>query len=96
MSAAACRPYLLRPPAAAEAAAVPLGLSKSHIRPSPTVTFYVGGTLVRFDSRSRGVVTGHARNGQRFRSSLKKADNVFGYHWRRLIRASAAGRFSGH
>jgi len=36
--------------AGAVAPAPVLGLSKSHIRPLPTVTFYVGGSLVRFDS----------------------------------------------
>jgi hypothetical protein len=31
-----------------------LGLSKSHIGPLPTVTFYLGGSLVRFESREPG------------------------------------------
>jgi hypothetical protein len=85
VSAAACRPYLLRPPAAAQAAAAPPGLSKSHIRPSPTVTFYVGGTLVRFDSRESGsrdrpcpkrseISEFSEKSRQRLRLSLAKVD----------------------
>src|SRR4029077_15415030 len=85
VSAAACRPYLLRPPAAAQAAAAPLSLSKSHIRPSPTVTFYVGGTLVRFDSRETGgrdrpcpkrseISEFSEKSRQRLRLSLAKVD----------------------
>jgi hypothetical protein len=44
------RSYVLRPAAGAPATAPAAGLSKCHIRPSATVTFYVGGSLVRFES----------------------------------------------
>jgi hypothetical protein len=85
VSACTCRPYVLRAPAAAEAAAAPLGLSKSHIRLLPTVTFYVGGTLVRFDSRKPGsrdrpspkrseISEFSEKSRQRLRLSLAKVD----------------------
>jgi hypothetical protein len=64
------------------------GLSKSHIRPPPTVTFYLGGSLLRFDSRqSADVEIGGAlpprraeitefseKSRQRLRLSLAKVD----------------------
>ena len=85
MNARTSRPYLLRAPAAAEAAAAPPGLSKSHIRPSPTVTFYVGGSLVRFDSHEPGsrdqpcpkrseISEFSEKSRQRLRLSLAKVD----------------------
>jgi len=63
-------------------------LSKSHIRPPPTVTFYLGGSLLRFDSRqSADVEIGGAlpprraeitefseKSRQRLRLSLAKVD----------------------
>ena len=85
MNARASRSYVLRAPAAAGAAAAPLGLSKSHIRPSPTVTFYLGGSLVRFDSREPGsrdrpcprrseISEFSEKSRQRLRLSLAKVD----------------------
>ena len=75
----------LRPVAGAVAPAPVAGLSKSHIRPSPTVTFYVGGSLVRFDSREPGDRHGACpkrseisefseKSRQRLRLSLAKVD----------------------
>ena len=75
----------LRPVAGAVAPAPVAGLSKSHIRPSPTVTFYVGGSLVRFDSREpgdrhqvcprRSDISGFSKKSrQRLRLSLAKVD----------------------
>ena len=75
----------LRPVAGAVAPAPVLGLSKSHIRPLPTVTFYVGGSLVRFDSREPGERHGACpkrseisefseKSRQRLRLSLAKVD----------------------
>jgi hypothetical protein len=89
VSARACRPYVLRAPAAAEAAAMPPGLSKSHIRPSPNVTFYVGGSLVRFDSGQSGsrdrpfpkrseISEFSEKSRQRLRLSLAKVDQSKG------------------
>ena len=75
-------PIFLRSPAAAQAAAAPLGLSKSHIRPSPTVTFYVGGSLVRFDSREPAI---------RDRSSQKRLEiSEFSEKSRQRLRLSLA------
>jgi len=75
----------LRPVAGASAPAPVGGLSKSHIRPSPTVTFYVGGSLVRFDSREPGdrqspcvkrseISEFSEKSRQRLRLSLAKVD----------------------
>ena len=74
-----------RPVAGAVAPAPVAGLSKSHIRPSPIVTFYVGGSLVRFDSREPGDRHGACpkrseisefsqKSRQRLRLSLAKVD----------------------
>jgi hypothetical protein len=75
----------LRLVAGAVAPAPVEGLSKSHIRPSPTVTFYVGGTLVRFDSGEPGDGQGACpkrseisefseKSRQRLRLSLARVD----------------------
>ena len=64
------------------------GLSKSHNRPLPTVTFYVGGSLLRFDSRQPSNLEGERsdhpkraeisefseKSRQRLRLSLAKVD----------------------
>jgi hypothetical protein len=79
------RCYVLRPAAGAAAPAPAVGLSKSHIRPLPTVTFYVGGSLLRFDSREPGDRSGPVpqraeitefseKSRQRLRLSLAKVD----------------------
>jgi len=75
----------LRPVAGAGAPAPVAGLSKSHIRPSPTVTFYVGGSLLRFDGGEPGDRLGACpkrsevsefseKSRQRLRLSLAKVD----------------------
>ena len=72
----------LRPVAGAGAPAPVAGLSKSHIRPLPTVTFYVGGSLVRFDSREPG---------DRQQASRKRSDiSEFSQKSRQRLRLSLA------
>jgi len=79
------RGLALRPGSGAAAPVPVAGLSKSHIRPSPTVTFYVGGSLVRLDSGEPGDRNGAClkrseisefseKSRQRLRLSLAKVD----------------------
>jgi hypothetical protein len=83
------RTYVLRPAAGASATAPDAGLSKSHIRPAPTGTFFVGGSLVRFESHEppdlrtvpgeapkRAAITEFSeKSRQRLRLSLAKVDH---------------------
>ncbi len=79
------RGLALRSVAGARAPAPVAGLSKSHIRPSPTLTFYLGGSLIRFDSREprsrdfpppkRSEISEFSeKSRQRLRLSLAKVD----------------------
>jgi hypothetical protein len=74
-----------RPVAGAAAPAPVPGLPKSHIRPSPTVTIYVGGSLLRFDSdeprdhhqacpKRSEISEFSEKSRQRLRLSLAKVD----------------------
>jgi len=65
------RSYMLRPAAGASAPAPDAGLSKSHIGPSATVTFHIGGSLVRFESHEQFDFVNEPATGPK-RSEIKE------------------------
>src|SRR5207248_10574389 len=86
--------FVLRPVAGALAPASVTGLSKSHIRPSPTVTFYVGGSLMRFDSLESGSRAAQAklvrRTARRYMQAMNRVRRI-GRLERLLPRQMCAG-----
>ena len=78
MSAAACRPYLLRPVAGAEAPARARACQRAHIRPSPTSERSTSAGVWYGLIAELGIVTAMPETVERFRSSPKRAGNVFG------------------